>query len=126
MFIFGPLSSLFDFVTFGFLWLLFGNQPSLFHTGWFLESFLSQSLVVYVIRTRKWPWGGARPSVPLLVSSIVLCSFVLWIPHSVLSGPFKFTALSPLFYFGLIFILGLYLVLAQTLKIHFIRRYGYD
>ncbi len=126
MFIFGPLSSLFDFVTFGFLWLLFGNQPSLFHTGWFLESFLSQSLVVYVIRTRKWPWGGARPSVPLLVSSVLLCAVVLWLPHSVLGGPFKFIVLPPVFYFGLSFILGLYLVLAQTLKFRFIRRYGYD
>ncbi|MBL0059470.1 MAG: HAD-IC family P-type ATPase [Elusimicrobia bacterium] len=126
MFLFGPLSSLFDFATFGVLWLLFGRQPLFFQTGWFLESFLSQSLVVYVIRTRKRPWAGARPSLPLLASTVLLGTVVLWLPKSFLAKPFHFAALPPLYFTALALILGTYLALAQTLKTHFIRRYGYD
>jgi Mg2+-importing ATPase len=126
MFLFGPLSSLFDFATFGVLWLLFGRQPSFFQTGWFLESFLSQSLVVYVIRTRKRPWAGARPSLPLLASTVLLGIVVLWLPTSILAKPFGFASLPPLYFTALALILGTYLALAQTLKTYFIRRYGYN
>ncbi len=126
MFVFGPLSSLFDFITFGFLWVLFGRNVELFHTGWFLESFISQSLVIYVIRTRKRPWDGVRPSAVLIVSTAILCGVVLWIPFSDFGKHFGFATPPAPFYAGLFIIVGAYLGLAQWLKGRFIRRYGYD
>jgi Mg2+-importing ATPase len=67
---FGPLSSLFDFATFAILLWGFGADAPLFHSTWFVESLATQTLVIFVIRTRRSPWRS-HPSVPLLASAIL-------------------------------------------------------
>ena len=63
MLVLGPVSSLFDFLTFGALLHLFRAAEALFHTGWFVESLATQTLVIFVIRTRGSPWRS-RPHPP--------------------------------------------------------------
>ena len=72
MIFFGPISSLYDFLTFGvMLWVFHAHAP-LFRSGWFVESLATQSLVVFVIRTRRVPFFRSRPSRPLLVTTIAV------------------------------------------------------
>ncbi len=70
MVVFGPISSLFDFLTFGLLLLVLGQDERAFHTGWFIESLFTQILVVLVIRTRRSPFWHSRPSRELVVAII--------------------------------------------------------
>ena len=63
---FGPISSVFDFLTFGVMLWVFHAGPTLFRTGWFVESLATQTLVIFVIRTRRVPFFRSRPSTPLL------------------------------------------------------------
>ncbi len=71
MWVFGPVSSVFDFITFGVLFLVFRLSGNSFQTGWFLESLATQTLVIYVIRTRKLPFVQSRPGWILLASTLV-------------------------------------------------------
>ncbi len=90
MLIFGPISSLYDFLTFFVLLSVFHAHESLFHTGWFVESLATQTLVIFVIRTARTPWRS-RPS-PLLVGSVGLVVAVgLLLPWTPLAGPLGFT-----------------------------------
>ena len=68
MLFFGPLSSLFDFITFGVMLWGFHAGPALFRSGWFVESLATQTLVIFAIRTRRIPFFRSRPSVPLLLT----------------------------------------------------------
>ena len=105
MMIFGLLSSVFDFTTFGVLiWLK--APPELFRTAWFTESVLSASLIVLVFRSRRW-LGQSRPSTALLSTTLATCGAVLVIPFTPLAGPLGFRALS----FGLLGLILLIVVL---------------
>ncbi|SDD85020.1 Mg2+-importing ATPase [Cupriavidus sp. YR651] len=85
----GPVSSIFDYLTFAALFWLFGaNTPALttlFQTGWFIESLFSQTLIVHVIRTRRLPFLESRPSQALLATSLALCLVGAWLPYSPLA-----------------------------------------
>jgi Mg2+-importing ATPase len=126
MFVFGPVSSLFDYVTFGVMWFLLGlsHHPVLFQTGWFVESLLSQTLIVYVIRTARVPFLQSNPSLPLLVSTLGFCLLGILLPVSPLAGLFGFAALPHLYWLYLIAILVIYMLLAQGVKMLLIRRIG--
>jgi Mg2+-importing ATPase len=84
----GPVSSLFDYLTFGMLIVVAGagHDPARFQTGWFLESLLSQTLVVHVIRTRQLPFVRSAPSTGLAVATGLVCAAGLALPYSPL-GP---------------------------------------
>ena len=71
MLLIGPISSIFDFVTFWVLLTLFKADPALFHTGWFIESLCTQTLVIHIIRTRQIPFIESWPSPFLLISSVL-------------------------------------------------------
>ena len=128
MFVFGPVSSLFDYITFGVMWFLLGlsNQPLLFQTGWFIESLLSQTLIVYVIRTARWPFIQSNPSLPLLVSTLAFCLLGALLPISPLAPLFGFQPMPHLYWLYLAGILLVYLLLAQAVKVALIRRIGLD
>ncbi len=81
MFIFGPISSLFDFVTFYVLYNAFHTIPGAFQTGWFMESLATQALVIHIIRTKKLPFIQSRASVPMLISTFVVVSFGWILPY---------------------------------------------
>ena len=65
MLFFGPISSVFDFITFGVMLWVFHVGPALFRSGWFVESLATQTLVIFAIRTRRIPFFRSRPSLPL-------------------------------------------------------------
>lgn len=117
----GPVSSLFDFLSFGVLYYFFRNFEAAFQTGWFIESLATQALVIHVIRTKKIPFLQSRPSRTLLLSTLIIV-FVGWlIPYLNLGKAFSFVPL-PLPILGLIAVIVLmYLILAQLVKSFFYR-----
>jgi Mg2+-importing ATPase len=123
---FGPISSLFDYATFALLWFGLGaaHTAALFQTGWFVESLLSQTLIVYVIRTQSLPSLTNRPSSALMAASLLVCGVGLWLPHSALATLFGFTSLPAAYWWGLAAILAAYALLTQLVKSWLIRRFG--
>jgi Mg2+-importing ATPase len=118
MLVLGPASSLFDYATFAVLWFVLGaaGNPALFQTGWFVESLLSQTLVVHVIRTDLVPFTQSRPGTALLLTTLSICALGVWLPASALAPALGFTALPWRFWAILPLLLGAYLALAQALK----------
>jgi len=116
MLIFGPLSSLFDFVTFGLLLLILGVDAQAFHTGWFIESLFTQILVVLVIRTRRSPFWRSRPSKPLLAAIAGALAAAVIIPLSPLGDVLGFTGLPLVFWPLLVGIVVAYLTLVELVK----------
>jgi Mg2+-importing ATPase len=119
MLIFGPISSLFDFVTFGLLLLFLGANERAFHTGWFIESLFTQVLVVLVIRTRRSPFWLSRPSPQLLAAIVAALAAAVIIPLSPLGDVLGFSALPIAFWPLLIVIVAAYLVLVEMAKRRF-------
>jgi Mg2+-importing ATPase len=126
MLLIGPISSIFDYVTFGVLLYFFGgwNNEHLFQTGWFIESLLSQTLIVHVIRTGKIPFIQSRPSLALLVTTIGICLLGLWLPFSPFAGALGLAPLPSTYGVALIAIIGAYMLLTQAMKTWFIWRFG--
>lgn len=122
---FGPISSLFDYATFFVMLYVFHawNNEALFHTGWFVESLLTQTLIVHIIRTAKIPFFQSRSSWPVALSTLSIIAIGIYLPFSPLRDALKLTALPPL-YFGLLFIgIILYFIITQLLKMWFIKKY---
>ncbi|MFA4854202.1 MAG: magnesium-translocating P-type ATPase [Candidatus Omnitrophota bacterium] len=126
MVIIGPISSIFDFLTYGVMLFIFHASAELFHTGWFIESLCTQTLVIHIIRTGKIPFIESRPSRFLLLMSVIIVSIGIAIPFSPLAKPFGFVK-PPLMYFVALFIMVVtYLLLVQAVKKWFIKKYGYE
>jgi Mg2+-importing ATPase len=119
MLIFGPISSLFDFATFGLLWLVLGAREQAFHTGWFIESLFTQILVVLVIRTRRSPFWLSRPSPQLLAAIVVALAAAVIIPLSPLGDVLGFATLPIAFWPLLALVVGAYLALVELTKRRF-------
>jgi P-type Mg2+ transporter len=124
----GPVSSLFDFVTFFTMLFVFQAVidpklfPSVFQTAWFTESLCSQTLVVLIIRTRRIPFYKSKPSKYLTVMLLGVIGFALVVPFTPLGQIFGFTPPPPAFYLALAGILGAYAVLAEAVKRWFYKR----
>ncbi len=117
----GPISSLFDFLTFYLLLRLFDAQPALFRTGWFVESIATQVLVIFVIRTRRKPWLS-RPNPWLVALSLGVVAAAMALPFSPLAPALGFVPL-PLEFFGLLAVLLVaYLAMVEVGKRWFYRR----
>jgi Mg2+-importing ATPase len=124
MVLFGPISSIFDYVTFGLLLLLLGTSASAaraFHAGWFIESLFTQILVVLVIRTRRTPFWLSRPSRQLAAAIAAALVVAIVIPLSPLAALMEFGGLPPLFWPLLAVVVIAYLVLVETAKVLFNR-----
>ena len=115
MFTIGPVSSLFDFITFAVLLKVFDASEALFQTGWFVESLCTQVLVIFVIRTRGNPLRS-RPHPMLLLTSLLVVAVALLLPWTPLAALFGLTPLPPAFYAVLAAMVTVYLVLVQWLK----------
>lgn len=116
----GPCSSLFDYATYFMMLYVFNcwdaARASLFQTGWFVESLLTQTLIIHVIRTHRLPFFQSRASWPLSVTTALIMLIGVSLPLSPLSSALDFTPL-PLLYWPLLgLILGGYLLLTQTVK----------
>jgi Mg2+-importing ATPase len=121
----GPVSSLFDFLTFFVMLFIFNASEPLFQTAWFIESLTSQTLVIFAIRTKKSPFWKSKPSKLLLLSSVAILTFALVLPYTPLGEIFRFVKPPATFYIALAAILGAYVALAEIVKSWFYRRYGY-
>jgi Mg2+-importing ATPase len=130
MLFFGPISSIFDILTFCVMWFVFkANVPeaqTLFQSGWFVVGLLSQTLIVHMIRTRRIPFIQSRAAWPLIVMTGLVMVMGIALPFSPLAGYLQLQAL-PLSYFPwLVGILAGYMVLTQMVKGFYSRRYGWQ
>ena len=117
----GPISSIFDFLTFFIMLSIFRASPELFHTGWFVESLATQTLVLFIIRTARSPLHS-RPSLPLAVTVLLVVAIGMLLPVTPLAAALGFTPL-PLLYF--LFLAGMvitYLLLVEVVKRWLMRR----
>ncbi len=121
MITFGILSSLFDFFTFGVLHYVLHAGEAEFQTGWFVESVISASLIVLVIRTRL-PFFKSPPGKYLLAATLLVVAAVLALPFTPLAVTFGFAQLPLLFYVWMLMIVGLYIVSAEVTKHFFYKR----
>jgi Mg2+-importing ATPase len=121
MMTFGLVSSIFDYLTFGVLLLVLKASVSLFRTGWFVESVVSASLIVLVIRTRR-RFFKSRPGRHLLIATVTIVAAALVLPYTPLSGVLGFTSMSLPMLAMLAVIVALYVVAAETAKRVFYQR----
>jgi Mg2+-importing ATPase len=121
MILIGPISSIYDFLTFFVLLKVFHASETLFHTGWFVESLATQTLVIFVIRTAGRPWRD-RPSVALTASALIIVATGILLPFSPLGGYFGFTPLPPDFLLFLVVATATYLALVEVAKRRLMRR----
>jgi Mg2+-importing ATPase len=124
MLVFGFLSSLFDFLTFGALLFMLHASIDQFRTGWFMESVVSASLAVLIIRTRR-PFFRSIPSVYLLSMTLLVCLATFLIPYTPLAELFGFTPLPLYFMLIVIVIVAAYIFLAEIVKSIFYRMVKY-
>ena len=122
----GPISSIFDYLTFFIMLYIFNSwqTPALFQTGWFVESIFTQTLIIHVIRTNKIPFFESRASWPLIASSLIIVSVGAWLTVSPLADTLGFVPLPPLYWLLLAITLLCYMALTQVVKTWFIRRFG--
>jgi Mg2+-importing ATPase len=122
----GPISSIFDYSTFFILLYVFNawNNPALFHTGWFVESLFTQTLIIHVIRTNKIPFIESRASWPLILTSLGIITFGAWLTISPLATTLGFVPLPPLYWGLLAVMLVCYVALTQVVKIWFYKKFG--
>jgi Mg2+-importing ATPase len=119
MVFFGPISSLFDFLTFAVMLFVFSANAPLFQTAWFLESLSTQTLVIFVIRTRKTPFYKSRPSKSLVLSALGVVGFALALPYTPLGHIMGFV-IPPVNFLAILAVFVItYLLLAELLKSRF-------
>jgi len=125
MIFFGPLSSIFDFATFGVMLFIFQAKGALFQTGWFIESIATEILVVFVIRTARTPFFFSRPGKWLIFTCLSLTFVGIFLPFTPLAVPLGLVV-PPLRYFGILVLLtAAYLLLVETVKNLFLKRYTF-
>jgi Mg2+-importing ATPase len=116
----GPISSIFDYTTFFvMLWVFDCWDPSrsaLFQTGWFVESLMTQTLIIHVIRTNKIPFLQSRASSALTITTVSIIAFAIWLPYSSLASALGFVPLPPAYWPFLAATLLGYLGLTQAVK----------
>lgn len=121
----GPISSIFDYAT--YFIMLYGfhafDKPALFQTGWFLESLITQTLIIHVIRTNKIPFIQSRASKPLTITSLIIVAIGIILVNSPLASAFGFTKLPLVYYLILSIIIACYIFLTQIIKNWYIKRY---
>ena len=122
----GPISSIFDYTTFFvMLWVFKCWDPtraSLFQTGWFVESLMTQTLIIHVIRTNKIPFLQSRASLPLTLTTLSVMAFGMWLPYSPMASALGFTQLPPLYWPILLLTLLAYVGLTQLTKVWLLRK----
>lgn len=127
MIFFGPVSSIFDYLTYFVMLYIFNSwaNPSLFQTGWFIESLITQTLIIHVIRSEKIPLIQTMANWPLTLMTIFIISFGIFLIVSPFSYLFGFIK-PPLFYWPILILINLsYIVLTQIVKHFYKKRFGY-
>jgi Mg2+-importing ATPase len=135
----GPMSSIFDYATFALMWYYFGcsafSDPGtsaaqqdmharLFQTGWFVESLLTQTMIVHIIRTRRVPFFGSRASLHLTLTTLVIMAVAGWLPYSPFADSLGMVPLPAIFWAWIAGFLVSYGILTHFVKTWFFNRYG--
>jgi len=135
----GPISSIFDYATFALMWFvfqcgLFGDASlgagqrlhfaSLFQTGWFVESLLTQTLIVHIIRTRRIPFIESRASLPMTLTTLAVMGIGAWLPYSPFAGALGLVALPPVYWAWIASFLVAYGAITHVVKTWFMKRFG--
>jgi P-type Mg2+ transporter len=125
----GPISSVFDITTFLLLWFVFhatalvAGGEAMFQSGWFIESLLSQTLIVHMIRTEKIPFVQSRAATPVLLLTSAIMAFGIYLPYSPFGSSINLAHLPAAFYPWLIATLLAYGALTQFVKTRYMRRF---
>ncbi len=134
----GPMSSIFDYATFGLMWFFFNARAyldpalsevqrqgfaSLFQTGWFVESLLTQTLIVHIIRTRKIPFIQSRASAPMLLTTLFIMAVGSWLPYSPFASVLGLVALPWTYWLWIVAFLISYSILTHRVKRWFIKKF---
>ncbi|MER3547316.1 MAG: magnesium-translocating P-type ATPase, partial [Rhodanobacteraceae bacterium] len=124
----GPTSSVFDVTTFVLLWCVFGANSaahqSLFQSGWFMESLLTQTLIVHLIRTRKIPFLQSTAAAPVLSLTTAIIAIGLLIPYTAVGHKLGMMELPPIYFAWLAATVLAYCALTQAVKVFYTRRFG--
>lgn len=126
----GPMSSIFDYATYALMWFVFDantvEKQALFQTGWFVESLLTQTLIVHIIRTAKIPLIQSQPALPMLLVTLTIMAAGIYLPFSPFGRGLGFVPLPASYFPWLLSILSGYCVLTQLMKTWFVKKYGYN
>jgi Mg2+-importing ATPase len=124
----GPISSIFDYVTFYVMFYIYAaNSPAkqtLFQSGWFIEGLLSQTLIVHMIRTKQIPFIQSWATAPVVALTSLIMVIGIWIPFSPFAGALKLGPLPASYFLWLVGILLVYCALTQFIKTWYIRKFG--
>jgi len=122
----GPISSIFDYATYAMMLFVFDawSDPSLFQTGWFVESLLTQTLIIHIIRTAQVPIIESRASAALLTTSIIICVIGIALPFTWVGSVLGFTPLPWLYWPLVVAMLLSYAILTHLVKVWFVRKWG--
>ncbi|MCX7608293.1 MAG: magnesium-translocating P-type ATPase [Anaerolineales bacterium] len=135
----GPISSIFDYATFALMWFFFNcrqfldpalsalqkeSLAKLFQTGWFVESLLTQTLIVHIIRTRRIPFIGSCASPHLTITTIVVMGIGAWLPYSPFATYLGMVPLPAVYWLWIALFLLSYSILTHAVKTWFFRLYG--
>ncbi len=122
----GPISSIFDYTTYFVMLYVFNcwdpARASLFQTGWFVESLMTQTLIIHVIRTNKIPFLQSRSSLPLVFTSVIVMAIGAWLPYSPFASALGFVELPALYWPILLLTLIGYITLTQGVKMRLLKR----
>ena len=123
----GPISSIFDVITFAIMWFVFGannvGQMALFQTGWFVVGLLTQTLIVHMIRTRKIPFVQSIASAPVLIMTAVIMIAGVIIPYTGFGTFINLVPLPGSYFIWLIGILIAYSLLIEVVKKWYIKKF---
>jgi Mg2+-importing ATPase len=137
----GPISSIFDYATFGLMWFFFNCRAyldpalasgqkemlaRLFQTGWFVESLLTQTLIVHIIRTKRIPFLQSRASGQLMLTTLIIMLIGAWLPYSPLASVLGLVPLPATYWLWIGSFLIMYSVLAHKVKRWFFNKFGGD
>ncbi|HQH54000.1 MAG TPA: magnesium-translocating P-type ATPase [Candidatus Hydrogenedentes bacterium] len=137
----GPISSVFDYAAFALMWFFFHcnafldpgatavqkeSLARLFQTGWFVESLLTQTLIVHIIRTRRIPFFGSRASIHMTMTTLIVMAIGAWLPYSPFADDLGMVPLPAVYWAWIALFLAGYSVLTHWVKTWFFNRYGGD
>ncbi len=122
----GPISSIFDYATFATMLYVFDawDKPGLFQAGWFVESIITQTLIIHIIRTARIPFLQSHASAPLIATTVIICMIGAAIPFTALGTTLGFLPLPILYWPILALFIACYAVLTHLAKTWFVKRWG--
>ena len=131
----GPISSIFDYATFALMWFVFKCSQhgvegdyweQLFHSGWFVESLLTQTMIVHIIRTNRIPFIQSAPSWPLLIGTLTVMAIGSYLPYSSFAPSLHMVPLPGVFWLWMVAFLVGYAFLCHYVKVWFHKKFGDD